>query len=46
MQTNKMALCLFMLTGLLSYVLLIVLQAIRFAPPAPFLHALSPIAIP
>lgn len=46
MQTNKMALCLFMLTGLLSYVLLMVLQAIRFAPPAPFLHALSPIAIP
>lgn len=35
-----------MLTGLLSYILLLILQAIRFAPPAPFVHTLSPVAIP
>ena len=46
MQTKKIPLCLFMLTGLLSYVLLVVLQAMSFAPPTPFIHALSPVAIP
>lgn len=46
MQTNKMALCLFMLMGLISFVLLLILQAMRFAQPAPFIHALSPVAIP
>lgn len=46
MRTNKIPLCLFMFIGLITYIILMVLQAIRFAPPAPFIHALSPVAIP
>ena len=46
MRTNKIPLCLFMFTGLITYIFLLVLQAIRFAPPAPFIHSLSPVAIP
>lgn len=41
MKNSKISLCLFMLLGLLSYILLVLLQAMRFAPPAPFLQALS-----
>ena len=41
MKNFKISLCLFMLFGLLSYMLLVLFQAMRFAPPAPFLHALS-----
>ena len=46
MRTNKIPLFLFMVTGLLSYILLLVLQAMCFATPAHFIHALSPVAIP
>lgn len=46
MTNNKISLFRFMTAGLLTFVLLMVLQAIRFAPPAPFVHALSPFSIP
>lgn len=45
MSYKKIPLYLFMISGLLSYILLMVLQAMRFAPPAPFIHALSPVSI-
>ena len=46
MRTNKIPLFLFMITGLLSYTLLMVFQAMSFASPAPFAHTLLPVAIP
>lgn len=46
MRTNKIPLFLFMITGLLSYTLLMVFQVMSFASPAPFVHTLLPVAIP
>lgn len=46
MTNNKISLFRFMIAGLLSFVLLMVLQAIHFVPPTPFVHALSPVAVP
>lgn len=46
MKNDKISLVRFMIAGLLTFVLLMVLQAIRFAPPAHFVHTLSPVAIP
>ena len=47
MQTKKVPLCLFMVTGLLSYIFLLVFQAMYFASLSPFVHALlPPVAIP
>ena len=46
MKNDKTSLVRFMIAGLLTFVLLMVLQAIRFAPPAHFVHTLSPVAIP